>query len=111
MGPHHPAESSAASADTARARELYKYFQPHKSTVSVGRFATPDTVLTAHAQLVAWRLNVQRALVSLIDRETQYFVAESTKTLDLADSDEFEEPDDAIWAGVRRFPRLRTIPN
>jgi hypothetical protein len=45
----------------------------------------PDTVLTAHAQLVTWRLNCQRAMVSLIDRDVQYFVAESTKTLHLDD--------------------------
>lgn len=48
----------------ARARELYKYFRP-----PVADHAAPDTVLTSHAQLVAWRLNVERAMVSLIDEE------------------------------------------
>jgi hypothetical protein len=39
-------------------------------------------------------------LISLIDKETQYFVAESTKTLSLDDSTMHEDPDDAVWAGV-----------
>ncbi|OJD30098.1 sensor histidine kinase response [Diplodia corticola] len=97
-----PAALPAACTDSTRARELYKYFQPprvHQNLASTLPSASPDTVLTAHAQLVAWRLNVQRVLISLIDRETQYFVAESTKTLDLADSDQSEVPEDAIWAG------------
>lgn len=109
MGPHQSESAAAAAAasitDSSRARELYKYFQPPRppyNTVSVTRSGVPCTVLTAHAQLVAWRLNAQRALVSLIDRETQYFVAESTKTLDLANSEEYEAPNDAVWAGVRR---------
>ncbi|OMP85764.1 Hybrid signal transduction histidine kinase B [Diplodia seriata] len=97
-----PAAPPVACTDSSRARELYKYFQPprvRENTVSVLRSSSPNTVLTAHAQLVTWRLDVQRVLISLIDRETQYFVAESTKTLDLANSDESEDPGDAIWAG------------
>ncbi|EOD44976.1 putative sensor histidine kinase response protein [Neofusicoccum parvum UCRNP2] len=112
MRPRSPepaqAQAAASIADSTRARELYKYFQPPRrpqNTVSISRSAVPDTVLTAHAQLVAWRLNVQRALVSLIDRETQYFVAESTKTLDLANADEFESPNDAVWAGCISVPK------
>jgi hypothetical protein len=79
---------------------LYKYFAPADFSTTGAAF--PDTVLTAHAQLVyvahclffingadskyrAWRLNCQRAMVSLIDRDIQYFVAESTKTLHLDD--------------------------
>jgi hypothetical protein len=66
-----------------RARELYKYFIPPDPSSATP--AQADTVLTAHAQLVAWRLQCQRAMVSLIDRDTQYFVAESTKTLNITD--------------------------
>lgn len=80
--------------DQARARELYKYFRPPLATEPL------DTVLTAHAQLVAWRLNAERSMISLIDEETQYFVAESTKTVHLDDALQFEDPQDAIWAGV-----------
>jgi hypothetical protein len=81
--------------DEARARELYKYFRP-----PVDGSAPPDTVLTAHAQLVAWRLDSERAMISFIDEETQYFVAESTKTLHLDNALRHDHPDDAIWAGV-----------
>jgi hypothetical protein len=70
-----------------RARELYKYFIPPDAAAAEP--APADTVLTAHAQLVAWRLQCQRAMVSLIDRDTQYFVAESTKTLNVADRYDF----------------------
>jgi hypothetical protein len=44
-------------------------------------------------------------MVSLIDRETQYFVAESTKTLDLSDSSQHDDPSDAIWAGCINVPK------
>jgi hypothetical protein len=39
-------------------------------------------------------------MISLIDRETQYFVAESTKTVHLDDAEKYDDPEDAIWAGV-----------
>lgn len=44
-------------------------------------------------------------MVSLIDRETQYFVAESTKTLDLSDASVYDDPSDAIWAGCINVPK------
>ncbi|KAK4996724.1 hypothetical protein LTR66_003724 [Elasticomyces elasticus] len=44
-------------------------------------------------------------MVSLIDRDTQYFVAESTKTLSLEDSSVSEHPNDAIWAGCINVPK------
>lgn len=80
--------------DRERARELYKYFSPPKGPEPI------DTVLAAHAQLAAWRLHAERAMISLIDEETQYFIAESTKTVHLDDADKYDDPEDAIWAGV-----------
>lgn len=95
-----PQQTAATfAADAARARELYKYFKPPVAR-AITEPEPPDTVLTALAQLVAWRFNADRAMVSLIDRETQYFIAESTKTLQLDDPTQYEDPDDAIWAGV-----------
>ncbi|KAF2085486.1 hypothetical protein K490DRAFT_46464, partial [Saccharata proteae CBS 121410] len=100
-------------------RALYQYFKPPPANIlEATRSNAPDSVLTAHAQLVAWRLNTQRALISLIDRETQYFVAESTKTLHLVDDQRFENPSDAIWAGCTSLPKagrlcehtLQTLP-
>lgn len=87
--------------DRERARELYKYFSPPKGPESV------DTVLTAHAQLAAWRLHAERAMISLIDEETQYFIAESTKTVYLDDAEKYDDPEDAIWAGVGDLSRAR----
>ncbi|KAF2630337.1 hypothetical protein BU25DRAFT_362458 [Macroventuria anomochaeta] len=85
--------------DRERARELYKYFRPPVAAEPI------DTVLTAHAQLTAWRLNAERAMISLIDEETQYFVAESTKTVHLDDAAQYDNPEDAIWAGCVRVPK------
>ncbi|KAF2492412.1 hypothetical protein BU16DRAFT_492058 [Lophium mytilinum] len=104
--------------DFVRSRELYRYFNPAQNLVASQSSTAPDTVLTAYAQLVAWRLNAQRSLVSLIDKEIQYFVAESTKTLSLEDNTLHEDPDDAIWAGCINVPKsgrlcehtLQTMP-
>jgi hypothetical protein len=46
-----------------------------------------DTALTAFAQLIALRLKCQRAIVSLIDHENEYFLAESTSTFSLLDGE------------------------
>lgn len=92
--------------DRERARELYKYFRPPLAGEPL------DTVLTAHAQLVAWRLDAERAMVSLIDENDQYFVAESTKTSHLDDAELHEKPGDGIWAGVgASFVISRTAKN
>ncbi len=90
--------------DRERARELYKYFRPPVAVEPI------DTVLTAHAQLASWRLNAERAMISLIDEETQYFVAESTKTVHLDDAEQFDDPEDAIWAGVSVLLSIRLAP-
>lgn len=91
--------------DGVRAKELYKYFKPSTfNTLSASKAGIPDTILASYAQLIAWRLNMDRALVSLIDRETQYFVAESTKTLHL-DTGLADDPTDAVWAGCINVPK------
>lgn len=69
-----------------------------KSDVTSSKISSPDTALTAFAQLVAWRLESHRAMISVIDSKTQYFIAESTKTLDLLDSNTHMEGDD-LWVG------------
>ncbi|KAF9871824.1 sensor histidine kinase response [Colletotrichum karsti] len=45
--------------------------------------SSPDTGLTAFAQLGAFRLNASRALISIFDRQHQYVVAEATRSLPL----------------------------
>jgi hypothetical protein len=39
--------------------------------LEVNKIESPDTALTAFTQLVAWRLDAQRAIVSLVDRNDQ----------------------------------------
>lgn len=57
-----------------------------------------DKTLTAFAQLAALRLNVRRAMVSLIDSSQQYILAEATQTLSLV-SDQRHKPGDEVWLG------------
>jgi hypothetical protein len=85
----------ATTVDESRARELYKYFRPPAKD---GESA--NSILAAHAQLVAWRLNAGRSMITLIDEKIQYFVAESTKKLHFDNARQLDHPDDASWAGV-----------
>ncbi|KAI9052345.1 hypothetical protein LZ554_003695 [Drepanopeziza brunnea f. sp. 'monogermtubi'] len=102
---------SMSTAETLRSREVYRYYQPksvdghipepipvrHDQAhgphflPKVTNFNTQqsfsDTALTAFAQLIALRLTAQRAIVSLIDHENEYFLAESTSTLSVSDDD------------------------
>ncbi|KAJ9630522.1 hypothetical protein H2203_001045 [Taxawa tesnikishii (nom. ined.)] len=57
-----------------------------------------DKALTAFAQLATLRLNVKRAMISLIDSTHQYVLAEATKTLSLADDTRFDKGDQ-LWLG------------
>ncbi|WYZ36969.1 hypothetical protein EsH8_II_000475 [Colletotrichum jinshuiense] len=50
--------------------------------------ASSDKALTAFAQLAVLRLNVKRAMVSLIDSTTQTILAEATRNVQLADLDD-----------------------
>lgn len=99
------AAKSDSKTDNTRARELYRYFQPPEpppsspATLSAHEASSPDTTLTALAQLCALRLHAKRAMISLIDRENQYFVAESTKTLDLVNNNKSEVEGDGLWFG------------
>ena len=80
-----------------RARELYQYYRPPTIERPEAIFLPyPDPVLQAHAQLAACRLNVQRVMVALVDKRTQFFVAEATKTLNLEDNDQFDTPGDGL---------------
>lgn len=105
---HHPVQEPVREefVDERRARELYQYFRPPSSQEADAiKLPYPDTVLQAHAQLVTWRLDVQRAMVSLIDSDTQYFVAESTKTLNLENVSVADNLMDQVWAGCVSVPK------
>lgn len=80
-----------------RAQELYQYYRPPTDKKGDAVFLPyADSVLQAHCQLAACRLNVQRAMVCLVDKDTQFFVAEATKTLVLDDSTQSETADDGL---------------
>jgi hypothetical protein len=113
--------SSASSAELGRQRNLNRYYQPWLNTKKLGAVppssdltafseaaASPrvshDTTLTALAQLAALRLNVKRAMVSLIDTNTQIILAEATQTLSLVDESR-HAPGDNIWLGNVLLPR------
>ncbi|KAI5204445.1 hypothetical protein E4T39_03638 [Aureobasidium subglaciale] len=101
--PATPLVDTGLPSDERRAQELDKYYTP--SNKSVLRLTDRDSALPAHMQLLCWRLGMRRALVSLIDRDTQYYVAESTRTMDLHDPYTFVDKDDAPLALNASHPK------
>ncbi|CAI6338945.1 unnamed protein product [Periconia digitata] len=89
---YHPwldAQNLVNQAD-GRAKGLtYEGFKPRTSA---------DKSLTAFAQLATLRLNVRRAMVSLIDSNKQYILAEATQTLSLQ-TQSAERKEDEVWLG------------
>lgn len=57
---------------------------PHAAIPTTSLVSAADPTLTAYAQLGAHRLDADRALISLFDRERQHVVAEATRTSPLA---------------------------
>ncbi|KAJ5538332.1 CheY-like superfamily [Penicillium frequentans] len=105
-----------------RARELFHYFQPDNPALmpngqrdtrscepSTVEKQSPNLVLTALAQLAALKLGVQRAVISLIDRETLYVVAEGSRSLNLANNGQYDEVGDGLWVGCSRGPVAGTL--
>jgi len=99
----------------ARDRELHRYYQPWLetfiSTVEETVINPPpghpdshkprssrDKALTAFAQLGCLRLNAKRGVVTLIDSDKQYIIAEATKSLSLL-NDAQHSPGDELWFG------------
>jgi hypothetical protein len=65
---------------------------------------SPDSTLTALTQLATLRLGVGRAMISLVDDQRQYILAEATPNLSLRP----EAPEDAsskLWLGSVSIPR------
>ena len=60
--------------------------------------ASRDKSLTAFAQLAALRLDVRRCMVSLIDSNRQYILAEATRTVSLFEATA-ERAEDEVWLG------------
>ncbi|PYH93400.1 sensor histidine kinase/response regulator [Aspergillus ellipticus CBS 707.79] len=56
----------------------------------------PNATLTSFAQLAALRLNVERVLISVSDRQSQFILAQSTRTGGVSD---YEYTGDGVWNG------------
>lgn len=99
-------------------REVHRIYQPwlsaHGSSLNVANHveslaaedlqeqgyearSSRDKALTAYAQLVALRLDVRRCMISLIDTNNQYILAEATRSVSIASSRTAE--DDELWLG------------
>ncbi|KAH7119644.1 hypothetical protein B0J11DRAFT_534236 [Dendryphion nanum] len=93
------AQNLIGSADGRGKGLTYEGYQPEISR---------DKALTAFAQLAALRLNVRRGMVSLIDSNRQYILAEGTKTLSMlphrADVD-----DNEMWLGNTIIARYDAV--
>jgi hypothetical protein len=59
---------------------------------------TSNNTLTSFAQLAAVRLNVDRALICVLDRDAQFVLAEATPTLNLNETT-IHDNDDGFWLG------------
>jgi hypothetical protein len=91
---------SLLSSDGGGSKGLtYKGYQPQLSR---------DRSLTAFAQLAALRLNTRRAMVSLIDSDHQYILAEATRTLSLF-SPRAEKPEDEVWLGHAKLNKSDAV--
>ncbi|KAF2444074.1 putative histidine kinase HHK9p [Karstenula rhodostoma CBS 690.94] len=111
-------------SEAARQRDLQRYYQPwvdaaqdlaedadgeDKNLVYRGYRpnASFDKSLTAFAQLVVLRLNVKRAMVSLIDSTRQYILAEATRSLSL--SNHSTDSGDDLWLGHAIIARNEAV--
>lgn len=111
----------------ARQRELHRYYQPWLDTfISTLEETTAlppppranssqhqprssrDKALTAFAQLGCLRLNAKRGVVTLIDSEKQYIIAEATKSLSLLD-DAQHATGDELWFGNSFVSRAQGV--
>ncbi|KAK6505956.1 hypothetical protein TWF506_010883 [Arthrobotrys conoides] len=87
------------TAEMLRSRELYRYYQPPRTATHSSKVITSeDPSLTAYAQLTALRLRKHRAMISLIDYDTQWIIGESTQTVEPYDNSVCT-PGDELWLG------------
>ncbi|KAI7496167.1 hypothetical protein KC367_g6828 [Hortaea werneckii] len=106
-----PAE--VRSVEWTRDQEFYKYYAPYRAAVTADYVESPrdgrprsadDKALLAFAQLGALRMRARRCMISLFSRGHQFVLAEATKTLSLQ-SDQVDDPEDAVSWGVCQIPR------
>ncbi|KAJ5766810.1 uncharacterized protein N7511_004426 [Penicillium nucicola] len=80
-----------------------------RPSTALGRDAlilgTSNSTLTAFAQLAALRLNVERVVIAVTDRDRQHIIAEATRSLNLNDASVHDEKDH-IWFGASDTRRV-----
>ena len=64
---------------------------------------SPEPTLTALAQLGALKLECQRSFVSIIDHNSQYVLAEATRSVSLCEKD-IHKQGDALYLGIQSLP-------
>ena len=93
---------------STRVREALKHLPPWmpRSLPSPAQLpvSSPDGALNAFAQLVAFRLNVDRALISLLDDGEQYILTEATKTTPLL-SNQSHDTNNGLILGMTAIPK------
>ncbi|KAG6089233.1 hypothetical protein E4U31_000754 [Claviceps sp. LM219 group G6] len=100
-------------SEAARERETFRYdssliqhtvrYSPDTPILSSQLRSSPDSALTAFAQLAALRLKTSRALISLFDATHQYVVAEATPNLGL--QPDCAAGDSPLWLSNIAIPR------
>ena len=64
---------------------------------------SPEPTLTALAQLAALKLQTQRSFISIIDHNSQYILAEATRSVSLNEK-EIHAEGDALYLGIQSLP-------
>ncbi|KAG5973302.1 hypothetical protein E4U58_005345 [Claviceps cyperi] len=100
-------------SEAARERETFRYdssliqhtvrYSPNTPISSSQLRSSPDSALTAFAQLASLRLKTSRALISLFDATHQYVVAEATPKLGL--QPDCSAGDSPLWLSNNAIPR------
>lgn len=88
--PDTPPVEDGTGSSTASATSRPSTIRPEALVLG-----TSNNTLTSFAQLAALRLNVERALVCVLDRDMQYIIAEATKSVSLDDSDRTNDKDES----------------
>jgi hypothetical protein len=83
---------------------------PASSEIAPTPAACHDTGLAALTQLAALRIDVRRAFVTIISRQTEYVLVESTRTI-MLQSDFTTDERDKSWLGTSCFARADGINN
>ncbi|KAJ5299054.1 hypothetical protein N7476_010611 [Penicillium atrosanguineum] len=126
MASSEQARASLPKFRLAHERELYKYLKldleglrpgpgasasPESSTDQHAAYvprSSPDTALTAFAQLGVLKLKAQRAFITLFGRDQHYVLAEATQSLSIYDNT-IEDDRDALWLGCCVVPKEEGI--